>query len=84
MDALDGNAIAGLLLEHFGSEMTTVRGSCAHCGASAQVAELRVYMRAPGNVVRCPACGSVVMVLVTIRGALRIDDSGFKLARGMA
>jgi Family of unknown function (DUF6510) len=82
MDALDGNAIAGPLLEHFGTEMTTVWGSCAHCGATAQVAELRVYMRAPGTVVRCPACGTVVIVLVMIRDALRIDDSRFKLAPG--
>jgi hypothetical protein len=82
MDALDGNAIAGPMFEHFGTEMTTARGSCAHCGATAQVAELRVYMRAPGTVVRCPACGSVVIVLWRIRHALRIDDSRFKLAPG--
>ena len=80
MDALDGNAIAGPLAEHFGIEMTTVRGSRTHCGASAQVAELRVYMRAPGTVVRCPACRSVVLVLVKIRDALWVDDSNFKLA----
>jgi DNA-directed RNA polymerase subunit RPC12/RpoP len=84
VDALDGNAIAGPLLEHFGIEMTTVRGSCANCGASAQIAELRVYMRGPGAVVRCPACGSVVIVLVRIRDALRIHDSGFKLASGLS
>jgi DNA-directed RNA polymerase subunit RPC12/RpoP len=82
MDALDGNAIAGPMFEHFGTEMTTARGSCAHCGATAQVAELRVYMRAPGTVVRCPACGSVVIVLLRIRHALRIDDSRFRFAPG--
>ncbi len=83
MDALDGNAIAGPLFEHFGTEMTAARGSCAHCGATAQVGELRVYMRAPGAVVRCPACGSVVIVLVRIRDdAVRIDYSHFKLAPG--
>jgi hypothetical protein len=81
MDALDGNAIAGSLFEHFGAEMTTAWGACAHCGATAQVAELRVYTRAPGTVARCPACEQVVMVLVRIREALRVDDSRFKLAR---
>ena len=80
MDALDGNAIAGPLLEYFGTEMTAASGSCAHCGATAQVAELRVYIAAPGTVVRCPACGSVVIVLVRIRDELRIDDSRFRLA----
>lgn len=77
MDALDGNAIAGMMFEAFGTEMTTATGSCTHCRATAQVAELRVYMRAPGAVARCPSCGSVVMVLVRIRGELRIDDRHF-------
>jgi hypothetical protein len=79
MDALDGNAIAGALFEYFGAEMTTARGSCAHCGASAQIAQLRVYARAPGTVVRCHECGGVVLVLVDFRGNLRIDLSGFRL-----
>ena len=80
MDALDGNAIAGPLLEYFGTEMTAAWGSCAHCGTAAQVAELRVYTRAPGTVVRCPSCGSVAIVLVRIRNELRIDDNRFRLA----
>jgi DNA-directed RNA polymerase subunit RPC12/RpoP len=82
MDALDGNAIAGPLFEHFGTEMTAVRGSCAGCGATAQVAELRVYISAPGIVVRCPACGRVVIVLVRIRDNLRIDAGRFGLKTG--
>jgi Family of unknown function (DUF6510) len=32
VDALDGNAIAGWLFEHFGSEMTNVTERCTHCG----------------------------------------------------
>ena len=80
MEALDGNAIAGPLFEHFGVEMTAAWGTCAYCGASAQIAELRVYSRAPGTIVRCRNCGRVVMVLVTIRGEPTIDYSGFRLA----
>jgi DNA-directed RNA polymerase subunit RPC12/RpoP len=79
MDALDGNAIAGPLFELFGREMTTAIGACANCGATARVAELRVYARAPGNVARCPACGSVVMVLVDVRGTMRAYLGGFGL-----
>jgi hypothetical protein len=79
MDALDGNAIAGQLFEHFGTEMTTATGACAHCGAVAKIAELSVYSRAPGAVVRCRSCGNVVMVLVTVRGAARVDLRGFNL-----
>jgi len=78
MKALDGNAIAGPLYEVFGREMTIATGSCAHCGATAQIAELRVFSRAPGTVVRCRSCGSVVIVLVEIRGVTRmmLDDFG--------
>lgn len=67
MDVLDGNAIAGQLFEHFGAEMTAVTGRCAHCGTTAQIAELTVYSRAPGTVVRCRACGKIVIVIVEIR-----------------
>lgn len=80
MDALDGNAIAGQLFEHFGREMTSARGACAYCGARAQIAELAVFLAAPGSVVRCRSCGSVVIVAVSIRGALRVDVGGFRLA----
>ena len=79
MQALDGNAIAGELFEHFGMEMTTARGSCARCGATSQIAELRVYSRAPGTVVRCPSCRDVVMVLIAIGETRRIDYQSFRL-----
>ena len=75
--ALDGNAIAGLLLDVFGAEMTTATGTCATCGASAQLAELAVYLRAPGTVVRCRRCDGVLIVLATIRGVTCVDLMGF-------
>ena len=73
MDALDGNAIAGQLVEVFGAELTTATGVCARCGASGLVAELEVYLRAPGTVVRCRTCKNVLMVLVTVRGVTCVD-----------
>ena len=76
MDALDGNAIAGDLLEVFGVELTTARGACAGCGAVAEVAELAVYLRAPGTVARCRSCDSVLIVLVTVRGITCVDLRG--------
>ena len=79
MEALDGNAIAGRLPEYFGTEMTVAHGSCAYCGATAQVAELRVYAKAPGTVVRCRSCGNVVIVLVSVRDVQKVHLSGFRL-----
>ena len=74
--ALDGNAIAGLLMQVFGSELTMATGVCASCGRSARVAETAVYLRAPGTVVRCRSCSSVMMVFVTIRSVTCVDLSG--------
>ena len=76
MDALDGNAIAGELLEVFGAELTTATGTCAGCGGVAAVAEVAVYLRAPGTVARCRSCDAVLMVLVTVRGVTCVDLRG--------
>jgi hypothetical protein len=76
--ALDGNAIAGMLNEVFGMEMTTATSVCAHCGSTRPLAELRVYLRAPGTVVRCSSCGNVVMVFVEIRGLVCVDLLGLE------
>jgi hypothetical protein len=76
MEALDGNAIAGQLFEIFGAEMTTTTGVCANCGASAQVAEFAVYLRAPGTVARCRYCDNVLMVLARVREITCVDLRG--------
>jgi hypothetical protein len=76
MDALDGNAIAGQLHDVFGAELTTATTVCAHCGATRPLAELRVHLRAPGTVVRCTSCGTIVMVLVEVRGVTCVDLQG--------
>jgi Family of unknown function (DUF6510) len=73
---LDGNAIAGLLADVFGEEMTTATGTCASCGASGEVATFVVYARGPGAVARCPACSAVLMVLVTVRETTCVDLRG--------
>lgn len=76
MDALDGNAIGGLLIDVFGTEMTAAGSTCASCGASRPVAELVVYRRAPGTVVRCRSCGTIVMVFVQAHGTIGVDLTG--------
>src|SRR5262249_11547257 len=76
MRTLDGNAIAGLLTDVFGEEMTSATGTCASCGASGEVATFVVYARGPGPIARCGACSSVLMVLVTIRERTCVDLRG--------
>jgi Family of unknown function (DUF6510) len=76
MDPVDGNAIGGLLIDVFGTEMTAASATCASCGTSRPVAELVVYQRAPGVVVRCRTCGSVLMLLVRRTHSIGVDLSG--------
>jgi hypothetical protein len=76
MDALDGNAIGGLLIDVFGAEMTAAGRICGTCGASRPVAELVVYRQAPGTVVRCRTCGNVLMVFVKAHAVTCVDLSG--------
>jgi uncharacterized Zn finger protein len=81
MDALDGNAIAGQLLEHFGADMTMAIGSCAHCGTTRRVGELVVYGRRPGTIVRCPTCGLVVIAVVDARERTLVNVDAFKMRK---
>jgi hypothetical protein len=76
VDAVDGNAIGGLLIDVFGTEMTAADTTCGTCGASRPVAQLVVYQRAPGTVVRCRTCGSVLMVFVKAHDVMCIDLAG--------
>jgi hypothetical protein len=79
MDAVDGNAIGGLLIDVFGIEMTAADSTCGNCGASRPVAELVVYQRAPGTVVRCRTCGNVLMVFVKAHDVMCIDLAGLAI-----
>ena len=76
MEALDGNAIGGLLIDVFGEEMTSARGRCASCGATGYVAAFKVYVEAPGTVARCRSCKSILMVFVEVRGITCVDLRG--------
>lgn len=75
---LDANAVAGMLHEIFGREMTARDSQCAHCGNLAQVGTFRVYdMHGPGVVLRCSTCAEIVIRLVRRPdGTYLVDASG--------
>ena len=72
---LDGNAIGGVMLELFGSDMTVAESICGSCGAHGEIARLDVYTGA-GLVVRCSSCEAVMIRIVQGRGRTWIDLSG--------
>jgi hypothetical protein len=80
MIALDGNAIAGDLIEVLGIDLAAETCTCEFCGASGFFAEAVVYTRGPGRVARCRACCEVLAVLVTIRGVTCVDLRGLGAA----
>ena len=75
---VDGNALGGALIELFGREMTDVRSCCAGCGAINRLGALVVYDRAPGAVVRCPGCDTVILVTVERPTGLRFHFAALR------
>ncbi len=62
---LDGNALAGVLREALGAELTAQPRGCQSCGAVNAVGAHRLYVGA-GAVLRCPACGDVALRITTL------------------
>ena len=79
MDALDGNAAAGALAEIFVAEMTVALSSCATCGDTRPIGELRAYLRAPGIVLRCATCGTAEMRIVRDEARVWLDLQGVRV-----
>jgi len=73
---LDGNAIGGLLIEIFGTDLTGSMGICSSCGAQGAVAALDVYIHAPGIVARCRNCEAVMLKIVRSEMRTWLDLSG--------
>lgn len=74
---LDANAVGGMLIEIFGTEMTAAASQCAHCGNRGQVGTLLAYVHAPGTVLRCSICSGIVLrIMRTADGRFMIDARG--------
>ncbi|HEV8656332.1 MAG TPA: DUF6510 family protein [Candidatus Limnocylindria bacterium] len=78
---LDANAVAGMLEDLFGADMTDADSKCAGCGREGEVGTLLAYTNAPGVVLRCPACSTVMIRMVeTPRGTL-VETKGLAYVR---
>ena len=64
----DGNEVAGILVEIFVAEFTTVQRTCQSCGDRNPAGAHRAYTGA-GVVLRCPSCSDVALRVATL------DDS---------
>jgi hypothetical protein len=73
---LDGNAAAGMLYDVFSREVTAAPTECASCGKQAEVGELLAFTQAPGLILRCPACESVMIRIARVAQHLYFDARG--------
>jgi hypothetical protein len=78
---LDGNAVAGLLYEVFGVEMTATPTACVHCGRVGAMGTLLAFTHAPGVVLRCPTCEQVMLRIVETTEAIYLDARGARYLR---
>lgn len=73
---LDGNAAAALLAEAFDAEMTLAPVACPSCGSRSWMGECHAYLEAPGTVLRCRSCESVLLAVVRRGPTVCVDLRG--------
>ena len=78
---LDGNAAAGALSEIYGDDMTTVLAECGSCGQVDHIGGLLAYVHAPGIVLRCTACATVMIRIVQTPKRTYVDVQGKRIPR---
>jgi hypothetical protein len=71
----DGNALAGLLYDVFGTEMTTAVRSCPNCGLRCPVGAYRAYLGA-GAALRCPGCDGLALRIAVLPDRHVVQLSG--------
>ncbi len=84
---LDGNAVAGLLDDIFGVDMTCSPTACVQCGREAELGALLAFTQAPGVVLRCATCAHLMIRIVQTPNAVYLDARGtmyLRLARHLS
>lgn len=75
---LDGNSAAGLFSEVFSVDLTVAQATCAHCDAVGELGALKLWAVEMGAVLRCPACGNVVLRMTSTPGVVWLDATGVR------
>jgi hypothetical protein len=72
---LDANAVAGMLEEIFGWDMTAEESKCANCGNVGMGGTLLAFV-GPGATLRCSVCHEVIIRIVRTPRATYVDARG--------
>ena len=73
---VDGNALAGILSDAFGSDITTMIGVCDGCGSTAPLAETVVELDETAAIARCRSCTHTLFTVLR-------DGDGIRIVFGM-
>jgi hypothetical protein len=73
---LDANAVAGLLHDIFGVEMTASPTECATCGNESEIGTLLAFTQGPGIVLRCSTCQQIMLRIVQLPDSILLDARG--------
>lgn len=80
---VDGNAVAGMLWDVFGADVTVLIGVCGSCGAEARLAEAVVELDDVVAIVRCRACTHTLFTVLREGDGIRLVIGSLEeLARG--
>ena len=71
----DGNALAGVLQDIFGTEVTAAGRVCDACGSEHPIGAHRMYHGA-GAVLRCPSCGAIAASIAVLPGEYVVSLHG--------
>jgi uncharacterized Zn finger protein len=78
---LDGNAVAGTLSQVYGDDMTTVLAECGGCGKVDHIGGLLAYVHAPGIVLRCSGCSTVMLRIVQTPARTYVDVAAKRIPK---
>ncbi|MFJ6677878.1 DUF6510 family protein [Microbacterium sp. NPDC091382] len=76
MTHVDGNALAGTLVDVLGFDSTDAIGECAGCRHRSELARAHAFVTAMGAIVRCEACQGVLAVVVRTPTDVHVSLSG--------
>lgn len=69
---VDGNALAGVMVEVMDGDITQLIAMCGGCGAAAPVAETVVEIDETAAIVRCRSCTHTLMTVLVDTGGARM------------
>ena len=82
---VDGNAVAGMLWDVFGADVTVLVGVCGSCGAAARLAEAVVELDDVAAIVRCRGCTHTLFTVLRREDGVRLVMGSLReLVRGEA